>query len=210
MNISASNSVNPNLNTSFGREVSFDDSEKIIILGQDLKDSFKKNAPNGDDEAPEKKSIVGVCTSVTVAVLSSFVAGKCLALKMMTAFPSLTPKLTNVVRKNADFVKNYADDVVNGVKMQKGGKAAKVVASKVAQAENFARGQFVKLRDKVGIESAVGTIAGAAAAAAISPEIISVDGNNDGVADIAQKNVNAYRNAAQNIGIVSEIVSVLA
>ena len=40
-----------------------------------------------------------------------------------------------MLRKGANFVRNYADDVINGVKLKKGGKFAKTVAQKVSNLE---------------------------------------------------------------------------
>ena len=67
-----------------------------------------------------------------------------------------------------------------------------------------------KTNKKTDAENLITNAAGLTAVAAVAPEVISVDGNNDGVSDIAQRNVNAYKNALKNVGIVSEIVEALA
>ncbi len=208
MNISANNSINGNVNTTFGKEYKIEDAEHIARLTEELKDSFIKG--NEGKEVPEMKSFAGICASAIGAVLTTFVIGKCAASKVMTAFPGLTSKASNYIRKNANFVRDYADDVANGIKLKKGGKYTKAAAEGIGKAEKFAREKFISLRDKMGTEGIISNMAGAAAIASVAPEILSVDGNKDGISDIAQRNVNAYKNAAQNIGIISEVVNALA
>lgn len=204
MNISALNSVPANSSTSFGRDYQIEDAEHIIELSEELSDSFQKA------EKPEIKSKGAIFASVIGAVLTTFVVGKCAAAKVTTAFPSLSTKITDGLRKGADCVKNYSDDVANGVKLQKGGKYTKFVGEKVGIAENFARNEYKKLANKMGAEGIIRNAAGVGAVVAIAPEILSVDGNEDGVSDIAQKNVNAYKNAVRSLGIVSDIIESLS
>lgn len=204
MNISATSSTQITPQASFGRDYQIEDAERVMKLTEELQDSFKKN-----DEV-EHKSASSICVSVLGAVLTSFILGKCAASKVMTAFPSITSKLSSGLRKGANLVRDFSDDVAQGVKLKKGGKGAKFVAKNIGKAEKFAREQFVKLRDKSSTENIITNAVGLASVATIAPEVLSVDGNKDGVSDIAQKNVNAYRNAINNVGIVSEIVEALA
>lgn len=204
MNVSALNSTPAKIQPSFGREYQIEDAEHIMELSEQLGDSFNKA------EKAEVKSAGEILASVIGAVLTTFVIGKCAASKVTTAFPSLTTKLTNGLRKGANSVKNYADDVAKGVKLQKGGKYAKIAGEKLAVAENFARNGYKKLAGKVGAEGIITNAVGLGAVAAIAPEIMKVDGNKDGIADIAQRNVSAYKNALNSFGIVSELVESLS
>lgn len=204
MNISVSQSIPVKERTSFGKEYQVEDVEHVMQLTRELNDSFQRA------EEPEHKSIGGIFASVTGAILTMFILGKCAASKVMTAFPSISTKLSNGVRAGANLVRDFSDDVAKGVKLQKGGKYTQLAGEKVAQAENFLRKNYIKLRDKTGVENLITNAAGLTAVAAVAPEVISVDGNNDGVSDIAQRNVNAYKNALKNVGIVSEIVEALA
>ena len=199
MNISASQSIPVKERTSFGKEYQVEDVEHVMQLTRELNDSFQRA------EEPEHKSIGGIFASVTGAILTMFILGKCATSKVMTAFPSISTKLSNGVRAGANLVRDFSDDVAKGVKLQKGGKYTQLAGEKVAQAENFLRKNYIKLRDKTGVENLITNAAGLTAVAAVAPEIISVDGNNDGVSDIAQRNVNAYKNALKNVGIISEI-----
>ena len=212
MNISATNYSQMTKQVGFGNEdmeierndVSIEDAEKIIKLSEQLSDSFEKI------EQPKIKSAGGILASLLGAGLATFVVGKCAANKVMVAFPSLPEKITNVMRKGANIVRDYADDVANGAKLQKGGKYTQTIAKNVGKAEAFAREQFVKYRDKLGLEGLLTNAVGIASIATIAPEVIKVDGNEDGISDIAQKNVSAYKNALNSVGIVSELVDSLS
>lgn len=204
MNVSALNSTPLKPQPSFGREYQIEDAEHIMELSEQLSDSFDKV------EKPQVKSAGGIFASVIGAVLTTFVIGKCAAAKVITAFPSLSTKINDGLRKGANFVKNYADDLANGVKLQKGGKYTKFVGEKVGIAENSLRGLYKNLVNKMGTDGLIKNIVGVGAVATIAPEIVKVDGNKDGIADIAQRNVSAYKNALNNVGIVSEIVDSLS
>lgn len=203
MNISATGG--PSLNSSsFGKEYQVEDAERIIQLTEELNDSFKK------EENTDNKSAVAVGASAIGAVLTTFILGKCAASKVITAFPSVSSKLTSGIRKGANTIRDFSDDVAKGVKLKKGGKYTKFLGDKVSKLEKSAREQFIKLSQKSSTENVLTNAIGIASAATIAPEVLSVDGNNDGISDIAQRNVNAYRNAIHNVGIVSEIVEALA
>lgn len=204
MNISASQSIPVKERTSFGKEYQVEDVEHVMQLTRELNDSFQRA------EEPEHKSVAGIFASVAGAILTMFILGKCAASKIMTAFPGITTKLGSAIRKGANVVRDYSDDVAKGAKLQKGGKYTQFVGDKVSKAESFLRKNYIKLRDKSGAENLITNAVGLTAVATIAPEVISVDGNNDGVSDIAQKNVNAYKNALRNVGIISEIVEALA
>ena len=203
MNISATSG--PSLkSSSFGKEYQVEDAERIIQLTEELNDSFKK------EENIDNKSAVAVGASAIGAVLTTFILGKCAASKVITAFPSVSSKLTSGLRKGANAIRDFSDDVAKGVKLKKGGKYTKFLGDKVLKLEKSAREQFIKLSQKSSTENVLTNAIGIVSAATIAPEVLSVDGNNDGISDIAQKNVNAYRNAIHNVGIVSEIVEALA
>ena len=204
MNISAIPASHIKEGASFGKDYQVEDIEHVMQLTKQLNDSFQKT------EEPEHKSPAAICVSIAGAILTMFILGKCAASKLMTAFPSITTKLGSAVRKGANVVRDFSDDVAKGAKLQKGGKYTQFVGDKVSKAESFLRKNYIKLRDKSGAENLITNAAGLTAVAAVAPEVISVDGNNDGVSDIAQKNVNAYKNALKNVGIVSEIVDALA
>lgn len=205
MNISANNYSPIKPQASFGKEYEIEDAEHIAKLTEELKDSFNK-----DCEDEEKKSKAGIFASVAGAILTTFVIGKCAASKVMTAFPKLCSKLTGGLRKGANFVRNSADDILNGKKLPKSNKFVKNITKQIARLEKKARELFVKITGKSSTENVVSTAVGVAAASAVAPEIIKVDSNNDDIPDIAQRNVNAYKNAAQKIGIVSEVVGALS
>lgn len=206
MNISATNLSHVQARPAFGQEaqidldeLSIEDAEKIVKLSEQLGDSFKKS------EKPKVKSAGGVLASVLGTVLATFVIGKCAASKVMTAFPSISGKVNSGLKKGADAVKNYADDLV------KGGKNSKAIGEGINKAEKFAREAFIKLRDKSGgADKLLTNAVGIASVAAVAPEIMKVDGNEDGISDIAQKNISAYKNALHSVGIVSELIDSLS
>ena len=204
MNISAMQSFRGNELTSFGKEYQVEDAEQVMILKRKLNDSFQKT------EKPEHKSIGAICASVTGAILTMFILGKCVSSRVMNAFPFISEKLYTCTSKRANFVRHYSSEIAKGNRLKKGGKYTKLIGEFVSKSENFLRKSYIKLTNKGGAENLISNMAGIAAVATVTPDIISVDGNNDGISDIAQKNVNAYKNALKSIGILSEIVEVIA
>lgn len=211
MNISP-NSLSSNVSkVNFGRECDVEDVQKILQLSEELSDSFqckpsKKTKDDAQENKAQHKHPMQIAVSVIGTALATFVIGKSVASKVTTAFPKLTDKLTGVIRKGANFVRDFSDDVVNGVKLKKGGKTVKELAKGTSKLEKKARELFVKN----GATESIKNIVGIGSAVAIAPEIISIDGNNDGVADIGQKKVNAYKNFLSQFGTFSGIVESLS
>ncbi|MBE7705166.1 MAG: hypothetical protein E7Z90_05060 [Cyanobacteria bacterium SIG29] len=209
MNINSNISAKFTSTPAFGKDFSVEDAENIARLSGELNDSFETNNVN-DDEKAKKKSAGQFLASIGGAIATAFVLGKCGASKILTAFPKLAGKITNFIRKGANFVRNFADDVVNGVKLKKGGKFTKSAAKKIANLEKKAREIYINKRNKSSAEEVIKNAVGVAAMATVVPQVATVDGNNDGVSDLAQKEISAYQSFLQKSAIIEGITDTFA
>ena len=207
--------INPNISAkftstpAFGKDFSVEDAENIARLSSELNDSFETGDVD-DEQKAKKKSPGQFLASIGGAIATAFVLGKCGANKVLTAFPKLSGKITGLLRKGANFVRNYADDVINGVKLKKGGKFAKTVAQKVSNLEKKARQIYLNKVAKSSTDEVLKNAIGVATMATVVPKIATVDGNNDGVSDLAQKEISAYQSFLQKSAIIEGITDTFA
>ena len=216
MNVSAINCTPIKPKVSFGNGADdFSDAQKVLDLSKQLNDNFQK----GDD--PEHKSPIQTAISVAGALATTFVLGKVAASKIITAFPNLLSKAGQGARKVAEKAKtvkvpNFVKNIKFPEKVQAGlNKVANnpVVKSVSEKATKFAGEAATKAANYVKTQSPEKLFtngAGIASMLALGGQIAKVDGNKDGISDIAQENVNAYRSMAQNAGIFTEIVEALS
>ena len=212
MNVSAVNCTPIKPKVSFGNEQdAFSDAQKVLDLSKQLSDNFQK----GED--PQQKTKAQTAISVLGALATTFVLGKVAADKIITAFPNMLTKVgtgakTVVNKAKTVKVPNFVKNVKVPEKVRSG--FGKVVANPVVKkATNFAGSAASKATTYLKTQSPEKLFtngAGIASMIALGSKISKVDGNNDGVADIAQENISAYRSFAQNAGIFTEIVSALS
>ena len=213
MKVSAVNST-PLKPQSFGNDVL--KAQVVLDKSKELGDRFTKN--------PEEKSPLSTFVSVIGAFATCFLLGKGLASKAMEVFPKLSGQIVELSKKAfagasvvagklrnvhvpekitgskvANVVKNTAEKVSANPKV-------KNVAGKVAE---YASSALTKIKAQPA-EKIIKNAAGIASMAVLGSQIATVDGNDDGIADIAQKDVNAYKNAIGSIGILGDIMKSLS
>jgi len=205
MSISAINCTPIKPQVSFGSKQE-DDYDKIILAAQKIEDSFTPKIVLEEKEAPEKKSLGSTLVSLGVAGLVMYAGGKLVASKANEVFPQLAPALEGGLKKAAGFVKDTAAKMTT-----KDNKIIQNAGKGISKAEEVARNIYKNHIAKSGdAAEAMKNIAGVGAVLAGTPTIATIDGNGDGISDIAQKNVNAYKSAIQNMGVVSEVIDALS
>ncbi len=181
------------------------DYEKVVSAANKIADSYTSSSKDGE-ERPEQKSKMGTLVSVATAALLMYAGGKFAASKVNEVFPKVAPALENGLRKSADFIREKTA-VLSG----NGNRVASTIGKIGSKTEQAARNIYKSCIKKGGdAAESMKNLAGAAALATGFPKVVTVDGNEDGVRDISQKNVNAYKNAMEQVSVLSDIVDVLS
>jgi hypothetical protein len=184
MNVSAINCTPIKPKASFaGAEQQF---SQVVQQTNELRDSF---VPEKDENG--NKSVVGTALSLATAGIVMYAGGKFAASKLIEVFPKAAEKLSAGLVKAAD------SKVVGNVSNFLASKNGKI-ASKASEILN-------KTVENVKKPEALKNVAGGLALAIGLEKIATVDGNKDGINDIAQKNVNAYENAMKNMDLINAI-----
>lgn len=172
-------------------DLSVYDMENAVKILHSIEDQF---------DVKEKKSKLGVAVSIAAGAAVLFGIGKTTyskAEKMASSFLN-----TSLVQKGAknvgNFVNSFDGKLANSIK-----DAASKTGKYLGNTKNIIND---KLISKLGGSS---NVAGIATAAVGSAFVATTDSNNDGVADIAQKGVNAYKAALQRAGVVGELIEAL-
>ena len=200
MSISAINCTPIKPQASFGNAQGVDEAQKVLELSRQLNDSFKK-----EGEEPTVKHPAQTALSILGAAATMFALGKGAGKGAV----AVLKKVPDSVKGN---VSKYADDAVNFVKTH-ASKLPKVHQNKVTTAvSNFAKTAYNSAKTTVmkNPEKSFTTAAGVLAAATLVPKISKADANNDGIADIAQKNINAYQSAFKTAEIFADMVSAIS
>ena len=213
MKVSAVNST-PLKPQSFGNEVY--KAQVVLEKSKELGDRFTKN--------PEKKSPLSTLISVAGAFATCFLLGKGLASKAMEVFPKLSGQIVELSKKAFAGASVFAGKlksvkVPEKVASSKVANVVKETAEKVSanpkvknvagKVVDFASSSFAKIKAQPP-EKIIKNAAGIASMAFLGSQIATVDGNDDGIADIAQKDVSAYKNAIGNLGLIGDIIKSLS
>lgn len=226
MSISAINCTPIKPQVSFGNDMG--DVERAQTL-------FDKTKELGDSfDVGEEKSTVGKAVSLLGLIGGAFILGKGAARKLLFFLPegfaakamgfikSIPSKLKAIKlpAKLADSnlagkVKKFATDINSSRVVTKAKKVANDFGNSgvVTTVKEKLSGE--KIQNVVEIikgktpEAQLTNIAGVAAAAVLGKEVSTIDGNEDGIPDIAQKGINAYQNAMKSMGVVEDIMHVL-
>ena len=186
---------------------------KISDAMMDTMDAYQPSEKEEDKK--NKKNILGVALSLATAGILAFVGGKIITDKLSQIFPKTAGAASKKLAKFADgeflnkvtgFFEKHSTvtEKVNAGKIGKWFRNKKASASKlVVSALNWAKNGLKS-------EKALSNLGGAALAAAGVSRIATVDGNGDGVKDITQKNVNAYKSAIQGIDILEAITKTIS
>ena len=191
MNISAINCTPIKPHVSFRSEHD-DNYQEFASKAMSLEDQF---CPC-DEEAPEKKSMIGTLVSLATAVLITYAGGKFAADKFSTIFKGTAANVNGRLAKFAD------GNTMKAVGSYLGKKSGKVA--------EFGKTVFDKVTTGLKSPEAFKNVAGALAVAAFVPQIATVDRNGDGIRDISQKQVNAYKGVMENLGVFSDIINFIA
>lgn len=206
MSISAMNCTPIKPQASFGSAQGVDEAQKVLELSRQLNDSFTcSNCSNGDcdNEKVTNKNPLQTAISVLGACATMFALGKG-AGKGLVALSKKVPSSTKekILSAGQKAATKIAEQVS---KLPKNEKVSSVLSKTVGKAFNSAKSVVMKNPEK-----SFTTAAGILAASTLVPAITTVDGNKDGVADIAQNNINAYASAFKKAEIFSDIVDALS
>lgn len=203
MNISAINYANTTHRTSFGQS----ENMPSVELAESIANSTKQLADNFESSKKDdnKKSPVATAVSVAGAIATTYMLGKAAAATAMNMFPKAPDAMGKAARKGTDFVKRQA-----GKMASKNVKVIPTIGKGVEKATTFVDDKATALFNKFGTEKILMNVAGGAAALIAGGQVVSVDSNQDGVRDITDKNINAYKAAAQNMNILNGIIETLA
>ena len=205
MNISAINCSPIKPQVAFGKAEGVEEANKVLNLSKELSDSFKKEESEGE---VGRKSPMETIASLTGAALAMFAIGKG-AGKLAYSLSGKIPETAKTfVTTNAGKAKEFI--TAQTAKLPKNEKISKVLEKTVGKVATAAKTGLTNAIEKNGAEKIVTTAAGLAAATTLVPKIAKADGNGDGIADIAQKNVNAYQSAFKTAEIFADMVSALS
>ena len=172
--------------------------QKALDLTKSYSDTYNPSSQQTENEdAVQKKNPLQIAISVAGAFCAMFLLGRSsaqLAMSVVKKIPQAAKeKLSGFVSSKAPKI-NIPKPSINNEKF------SKVVNAATKHVSSFAQ------KCKANPEN----VAGAIATLSLAPALVKVDGNNDGVADIAQKNVNAYSSFVKSAGVFSEIIDLLS
>ena len=206
MSISAINCTPIKPQASFGSAQGVDEAQKVLELSKQLNDSFASGTRcNGDcdEEKVTNKNPIQTTISVLGACATMFALGKG-AGKGVVALAKKVPASAkeNILNTGKKAVSVISEQVA---KLPKNEKVSTILSNTVGKAFNRAKDVVMKNPEK-----SFTTAAGVLAASTLVPAITTADGNKDGVADIAQNNINAYASAFKKAEIFADIVGAVS
>ena len=206
MSISAINCTPIKPQASFGSAQGVDEAQKVLELSKQLNDSFASGTRcNGDcdEEKVTNKNPIQTTISVLGACATMFALGKGAGKGLV----ALTKKVPASAKENILNTGKKAVSVISEqvAKLPKNEKVSTILSNTVGKAFNSAKAVVMKNPEK-----SFTTAAGVLAATTLVPSIATADGNKDGVADIAQNNINAYASAFKKAEIFSDMINALS
>ena len=195
MQVSAVNSTN--FGDGYYMEMSKDDIKKAEMLNRKLReysDSFTHSS-NSEDEQPKKKNIIGVAASV--------VAGSVVIFSLARKGYKGVSSIAKTVASNK-YVQKIETLLKSTAAAKKVEKAAESVGQRIASNETALKiGEIAK---KIGPEK---TVAGLATLG-VTAYVARSDGDYNGIPDIAEKGVKAYKDAIFQIDAIKDIVELIS
>lgn len=210
MNVSAVNCTPIKPQVSFGQDQDFSDAQRVLDMSKELSDSFAKE----DGQKSKLQTIASIGGALaTTCILGRAMAGKLIDAGVHTKLASFGKTVLAKAKdiKAPNFVKNvkFPEKVQKGIaKIAENPKVKNTAAVVVDKATKLKSSAQTYIAEH-GAEKIIKDTAGLASMAVFGTQIAKVDGNGDGIADIAQKNVNAYQNAVRDMGVVGEIAKAL-
>lgn len=197
------NSIN---STSFGKNGYF-----VEMTKEDIKDleSFNKtlkkyndiqniNHTNSEGE-PQRKGIIATLLSIAVGGAVIFAASKKGYRSVSSVVSTVTKKISQKgsVQNFAGAVKNLA----NSYKLTS--NISKTLSSAKDKVTNSIVGEFAK---KAGAEN----IFAGATTLGVTARVLKEDGNENGIPDIMERGVNAYKNVLKEADLAKEVIDTLS
>ena len=199
MQINSINSVNFGTGTYFA-DMAREDIEEMEKINQAFRkyNNFNIDKANAASE-PKRKGIIASAASILLGAAVVFAATK-RGFKSITSIVSSIGKKLSGNEKAQQLSKTLANkfnDITNK------NDITKTIVSKASSAKDFivngALGKFVK---KAGAENVVS----GAVALGTTARVLKEDGNNNGIPDIMEKGVNAYKNVLNEADMLKEVV----
>lgn len=151
------------------------------------------------ENEPEKKSTLGTIASVALGAAFLFAIGKKGCNKTQEAVKAITDKT-----KGSAKIQKFTNGVTKNIaKLTVKNKMASTLQTKISQAGSLVNEKVIK---KAGLDN----LAGAATAIAGTCVVANTDSNGDGVADIGQKGVNAYKGALEGAGFLHQLADIIS
>lgn len=204
MSISAINCSPLKPQVSFRSAQGVDEANKVLQLSKQLGDNFHKV----DSEGNDIKNPLQTATSVLAACLAMFALGKGAGKVALTAAKKVPASAKKTIADGFGKVKTFVSK--QAAKLPKNEKVTTVLNNTVGKASNAVKSSVAKAVQKSGAEKVFTTTAGVVAASTLVPKIVKADDNGDGIADIAQKSVNAYQSAFKSAEIFADMISALS
>lgn len=203
MSISSVNCTPLKPQVSFAKAEGADEAQRVLQLSRELNDSFTKK----DDEATVKHPLQ-TAVSLVGAALAMYTIGKG-AGKAILALAKKTPaNVKSGLEKGCKSVSDWATKQTGKLPVNE--KLANAYTKTVGKVANGVKKGVSNAIEKNGVEKVFTTATGALAAATLVPKIAKADGNGDGIADIAQKNVNAYTSAFKTAEIFADMINAIS
>ena len=167
---------------------------QVLTRSQQLADSFKKT----DAEGHQVKSPIATAVSVVGVVLSTFLLGKNIGKLGVNISKKLPEGVKQTLVGKAKAGVEFSNKMIGKIKNAG-------IKDKVTNAFSSAVEYVVKDPAKFAVNAS-----GVVAVASIAPDVVKADGNGDGIADIAQHNISAYKSALQGAELLTEIAGSLS
>lgn len=188
---------------SFGSPEGVDEAQRVLQLSRELNDSFHK-----EDEEVTIKHPLQTAVSLIGAGLAMYTIGRG-AGKAILALAKKTPaNVKSGLKKGCKSVSDKASGLT--AKLPVNEKLSKVYTNTIGKVAGNVKNGVKNAVEKNGVEKVFTTATGALAAATLVPKIAKADGNGDGIADIAQKNVNAYTSAFKTAEIFADMINAVS
>ena len=185
-----------NDNNESKKTVDFSDVERLYDDARKY-DEFAKSSKSG----LKRKSFTKTLTSIGVALAATYIGGIFLANRTLNMFPKASGKILNGLKVVGNGLLNKTEQLANN----EGHKNIAKVARKANDILAKLKTKAVETIKNEGADSLIQKAAGVAFIAELAPKVVTADGNNDGIADIAQEGINAYKSALDEISVVSDI-----
>ena len=203
MQVSAINASVPSFKSTIKNQ---DDFNELVSSAAVLEDAFQKVTPKKQEN--DKKSVMGIAVSVGFGLLamcaaSQFAASRCIEIPVFKNLPDLMEKGLKAISKNT----NKLSAALQGTDK----KALAFAGAGISKFDEFAKSFYKSsIKGSGSASDAFVKLSGVAGAILGTKALVNADGNNDGVADIAQKSQNAYTSMLQNAEAINTLVKLIA